>query len=265
MAREKEATPNAPAASWFARDLPLGLLACVPLLLAYEAATASTGGAWRNSAEMLLTLPLRALGEYELLARRIALLVMAFACVWRLYAPDYALVQRTARVIAEGAAWALVFGPAALALHALLDAPVPRALLSTALPPIPDMALVGIACGGAAWEELLFRVVLLALGARVAARYLAPLAGTGRAGRALAWSTAMVPVALLFAASHLSAVNGLFGRGGEHFDAALFAWRTLSGILLAVLYAWRGVGVAAWCHATVNALLLIGASPGVFL
>lgn len=250
---------------WFARDLSLGLLACLPLLVAYETATGASGGSWRNSAELAATLPLRLFEGHETLARRLLLLVLAFACVWRLYAPEYALVKRVAKIAGEGAAWALLFGPAVLVLHGLLGAPVPEGVASSAMPPMPGLARAGLVCGGAAWEELVFRVLLLALLARWAARFFEPLAGQGRATRLLAWGAALPVAGLCFAAAHLSALTSVFGQGGEHWDGALFAWRTLSGILLGVLYAWRGVGVAAWCHAVVNALLLVGATPGVFL
>lgn len=250
---------------WFARDLSLGLLACLPLLVVYETAVGASGGAWRNSAELATTLPLKLFAGHETLARRVLVLVLAFACTWRLYAPEYALVKRVAKIAGEGAVWALLFGPAVLVLHGTLGAPVPAGVASAALPPMPDLARAGLVCGGAAWEELLFRVLLLALCARVAARFFEPLAGHGRAARLLAWSAALPVAALCFAAAHLSVLTSMFGQGGEHWDGALFAWRTISGILLGVLYAWRGVGVAAWCHAAVNALLLVGATPGVFL
>jgi len=248
---------------WFARDMALGLCACAPLFVAYEALGLDSGA--RNAAELLLTLPLRPLGEHEALARRVALLVGFFACLWTLYQPGYALLRRLAGVAGEGLVVSLAFAPLVVGLHMLLDAPVPASLAVASAPPPPSLERAGLVVGGAAWEELFFRVVLVALLARLAARFFEPLAGSGRAARGLAFVAASVPVGLLFASFHLRAVNAPFGGGGEPFDPALFAWRTLSGILLALLYAWRGVGVAAWCHAGVNILLLAGATPGVFL
>lgn len=248
---------------WFARDMALGLCACAPLFAAYELFGLDSGA--RNAAELALTLPLRMLGAHEALARRIVLLVGLCACLRALYQPGYALLRRLAGVAGVGLLASLAFAPLVLALHRLLDVPVPGSLEIAAAPQPPSLERAALVVGGAGWEELLFRVVLLALLARLAARFFEPLAGTGRPARALAFVAASIPAGLLFAAFHLRAVNAPFGGGGESFDAALFAWRTLSGILLGLLYAWRGVGVAAWCHAGVNILLLAGATPGVFL
>jgi hypothetical protein len=243
--------------------MALGLCACAPLFVAYEAFGLDSGA--RNAAELALTLPLRLLGEHETLARRIALLAGFCACLWSLYQPGYALLRRIAGVAGEGLLVSLAFAPVAVGLHRLLDAPVPATLESAVAPPPPSLERAALVVGGAGWEEILFRVVLLALLARLAARFFEPLAGAGRPARALAFLAASIPAGIVFAAFHLRAVNASLGGGGEPFDPALFAWRTLSGILLALLYAWRGVGVAAWCHAGVNILLLAGATPGVFL
>jgi hypothetical protein len=248
---------------WFAREMALGLCACAPLFAAYEAFGLDSGA--RNAAELALTAPLRALGEHEALGRRIALLVGLFACLWILYQPGYSLFRKVARVAGEGLLVSLVFAPLVVVLHRLLDAPVPASLELAIPPPPPSLERAALVVGGAGWEELLFRVLLLALFARLAARFFEPLAGAGRAARSLAFLAASIPAGLVFAAFHLRAVNAPLGGGGEPFDPALFAWRTMSGICLALLYAWRGVGVAAWCHAGVNILLLAGATPGVLL
>ena len=71
--------------------------------------------------------------------------------------------------------------------------------------------------------------------------------------------------AAFFAAFHLAPFVGWLGRGGESFDAAVFSYRFLAGLLLALVFRWRGPGVAAWTHGWFNLALLIGAGPDVFL
>ena len=68
---------------------------------------------------------------------------------------------------------------------------------------------------------------------------------------------------LAFAAVHLEVLASHLGPGGEPYDPYVFLWRLLAGILLALLFRWRGPGVAAWCHACFNVALLLGAGAEV--
>ncbi|TAJ18604.1 MAG: hypothetical protein EPO68_07610, partial [Planctomycetota bacterium] len=62
------------------------LLACVPLLAAYELAVASAGGAHRNSSELLLSFPLSPLGpNAQLVARSGIFAAFAVVAAGRLY------------------------------------------------------------------------------------------------------------------------------------------------------------------------------------
>ena len=119
--------------------------------------------------------------------------------------------------------------------------------------------------GGAAFEELLFRVALY--GALfVLARRLVSFFGAGEL--VARWSAEVLSVlgsALGFAAFHLSVVSSRIGPGGYDWDPALFTWRALAGVLLAVIFRWRGPGVAAWSHGLFNLAVLLGAGPEVFL
>ena len=65
--------------------------------------------------------------------------------------------------------------------------------------------------------------------------------------------------------SQQEAVSGLVNRGGEVFSAPVFTWRLAAGILLGLLFRWRGIGAAAWAHGIFNLALSIGAGPDVFL
>ena len=75
----------------------------------------------------------------------------------------------------------------------------------------------------------------------------------------------MLGSATLFAAAHLAAYTAWLGPGGEPYDASVFTWRLLAGILLGLVFRWRGPGVAAWTHGLFNLALLLGAGPDVFL
>ena len=67
-----------------------------------------------------------------------------------------------------------------------------------------------------------------------------------------------------FAAFHLEVAVAWLGVGGEEFHPAVFTYRVLAGVLLGLLFRWRGPGTAAWAHGLFNLALLLGASPDVF-
>ena len=52
--------------------------------------------------------------------------------------------------------------------------------------------------------------------------------------------------AALFSAFHLAVFVAWLGPGGEEFDLPIFTYRALAGMLLAILFRWRGPDVARW-------------------
>jgi membrane protease YdiL (CAAX protease family) len=121
-------------------------------------------------------------------------------------------------------------------------------------------------CGGAAFEEIVFRLGCLSLAYLLLRRGLLALGSPERTADRAAELLALALSALVFALSHLACViRPLAGHGGEPFEAAVFTWRLLAGILLGILFRWRGMGVAAWAHALFNLALYLGAGPEVLL
>ena len=83
--------------------------------------------------------------------------------------------------------------------------------------------------GGAAFEELVFRLGVLSLCYLAVRRGLLALGTTERAASLLAEIAALALSAVVFAASHLRfVVAGLAGAGGEPFEGAIFTWRVLA-------------------------------------
>lgn len=257
---------------WRARgheaSLSLGFLAMLPLLVAYELALGETDPRLRNASELLLFRVLAPLGEHGGTARWL-LLALASACALGVcFRRRAALVPGIFRVFLEGVAGALLLGPAlALGVHVLgvpleggVVGPLPAGVQAS-----PHLARAAQLLGGAAYEELAFRVLTYALLFLVVQRASAFL-GLAREGSRLAGELAgVLGSALLFAAFHLEAFTIWIAHGGEAFSAAVFTWRVLAGILLALLFRWRGPGVAAWTHGLFNLALFLGAGPEVFL
>lgn len=266
-ARSIEAEPGA-LARGRVRGIAAGYLAMLPLLLAYEA---SVGGPDRSVAEIVVTLPLSPFGSAARGLRLALLGLLALVAAWRVFresreAAHPGLLPIVGRVVLEGAIAALLLGPILLALLWIFGADLAsiRSGLSNAAAATPLRRALFLA-GGAAWEEILFRIGLQSLLWLLAAEVLRFLSASRALVLGLAEILSILGAALLFAASHLAVFTQVLGPGGEEFDASVFTGRVLAGILFGALFRWRGPGVAAWAHALFDLALSIGAGPDVFL
>lgn len=111
-------------------------------------------------------------------------------------------------------------------------------------PSVIETLALGIGAG--VYEELIFRLVLISIvmmiGVDVMNAPATPVA-----------ITAVAISALVFAAHHHAPL------GVEPFDVGRFAFRTLAGVYLAVIFWFRGYGPAAGCHAAYNVALALAA------
>jgi hypothetical protein len=245
------------------RSLSLGWLAMAPLFITYELALLNEGAVRRNTGELALGLALRPLGEQATNARWIALAACA-AVAWIVCKRrKVAIAAGVARIFLEGLACAIVLGPLlVIALHAM-GRELDLAWHPSASPPrMLDAALL---FGGSAWEEMLFRVGLYSLVWLLTLRFCSALGLAVGLGRAFAEVTGLSLSAGLFALAHFTPVTHWFGSGGRELDPTLFAWYALAGVLLGLIFRWRGPGVAAWAHGLFNLALVLGVDPDVIL
>jgi len=235
----------------------------LPLFLSYEGAVDFEAGL-RNSAEVVLSLPLRPFAAHAAAARLCILGACALWAAWSCFHAELGLFQRVWRVILEGALCAVIFGPLLIfALH-LMGVDQATAALRTPLPStVPRVAEAARLAGGAAYEEIVFRVGAQSLFFLVFRHML--FSAEERVDRIGAECLSMLGSAVLFASAHLAVFVAPLGSGGEAFDPAIFTWRALSGIMLSCIFRWRGPGVAAWTHALFNLALFLGAGPDCFL
>lgn len=264
---EREPSPRSP--DGLTRSVSLGLLGMAPMFLVYELALASTESRERNTSELVLFRAFELFGEAADIARWVALSgAFLFALVYCLRR-NWALGPRVLRIAAEGALGAIAIGPVLIGLiHLLGDAvpPLPMAADGTVAPTTPGLSRAAFVFGAGAYEELVFRV------GAYSALYVAALHvggflfGAGKpACRPVAELIGLLGSAALFSAFHLAVFVRWLGPGGEEFDLALFEYRALAGILLGLIFRFRGPGVAAWTHGLFNVALLLGAGPNVFL
>ena len=102
---------------------------------------------------------------------------------------------------------------------------------------------VTLAVGAGIYEEILFRVLLIA-------------AIGGILGFIFQWSDMLKNwVAMIIAAGIFSSFH-FIGEYGDYFSFNIFMVRFFAGILLGVLYFMRGFGITAWTHAIYDLIIL---------
>jgi len=273
---QDEATPPRAAAASreveapeLQRGLALGFLALAPLLVAYEFALISTGGARRNTSELMLHRVFELFGAYADPARRVVIAgLVAFALVHCLERA-HDLLPRIARIALEGLAAAILLGPVLIVLVAWLadlGAGTSELVIGGEPRRAPSLARAGLVIGAGAYEEIVFRLGLFSA-LYVAIRRGAHFLGAGEGfSRGLGEAAGLLGSSLAFAAIHMSAFVGWLGQGGDKsFELETFLYRVFAGLLFGVLFLFRGLGVAAWTHAFFNLALLLGAGPDVLL
>ncbi|MDF1838871.1 MAG: hypothetical protein P1V35_13455, partial [Planctomycetota bacterium] len=84
------------------RGVPLGFLAMAPLWLAYEVASAQSGGAIRNASEVILTYPLAPTGDALVWIRRSLLGVFSIWALVHCLRREWGLGPLIMRIWLEG-------------------------------------------------------------------------------------------------------------------------------------------------------------------
>ena len=230
------------------------LLFALPLLVIYEALAALLAGdpsvaGVRNGADVLIKSLFAAIA-----GSRGPLLFIAIVIGVSLW-----LIQRDLRasggrleawvfggMVIEALALSLVFGLVVGTLTSHLLGPL-GALAVQASGELETMswpARLMLSIGAGLYEELLFRVVIVAAianGARLAF-------GWRRAGAGV---IATLLGALIFSVFHY------VGQFGEDFELQSFTFRTIAGVMFSALYLTRGFGITAWTHAIYDVLVLM--------
>lgn len=259
---ESSAVPPAPVAREHA--LSPAYLALLPMFLSYELGVHALGGIRRNAAQEFLGLWSSPFGEYADPIRWALLVSFAFVALYLCRRHGIRVRATVARIWLEGLVVALTLGPALVGLTALLARWIPRLDVSwdaTRAP--PGLGSAALLFGGAVYEELVFRIGLYGLLFWASVRAARGLGLLESASRWSAEAFALVGSSVAFAAFHFERFSGWIWPGGLQYSSALFLWLSFAGMLLGVIYRWRGPGVAALAHGLFNLGLLVGIDPDV--
>lgn len=219
------------------RSLAFGLVAILPLLAGYEAlALWSNRGQQmqlRNGADVILREMLNWIGIHSpfyigiLIVAIITLALQSRQIRTRLKVPYFF------SAIVESMVYALFM------VYALI--PLTAMLLSISLPAKSLHTELMLAMGAGVYEELVFRAFLFAGSAYALHRILdlQPLT---------CYLLCAFFSSVLFSIAHY--------MGGESFRLYSAAFRFLAGLVLCLIYRWRGLGIAAWSHTIYNFLVI---------
>lgn len=223
------------------------LLFALPLLLAYEILEAvspvrTAAGVVRNGADVILTgLFTAALGPRGPLVFMALVIGGALVLAWRDRRPIRAWIF--ALMFVESCVLALVFGIVVGTATLRLLGPLRALAAGAQVLDAPLIARLTLSLGAGLYEELLFRVVLVALISNVLR-----LLGFGRLA---AGAVAVIVGALLFSAFHY------VGPLGDPVRLDSFVFRALAGVAFSALYLTRGFGITAWTHALYDVAVML--------
>ena len=224
------------------------LILALPLLVFYELLEAvspvrAQGGVVRNGADVFLTGIFSAVlgprGPLVFMA-----VVIAFS-LWLIYRDRSAGPLRPRFFVAmlgESVALALVFGMVVGTVTMRLLAPL-HVLAAGGGVGGTALERLTLSIGAGLYEELLFRVVIVALLANAFR-----LVGLSRVTSGV---IATVLGALLFSAFHY------VGSLGEPVALESFVFRAIAGLAFSALYLVRGFGITAWTHALYDIAVLL--------
>jgi len=248
----------------FRHALSPAYLAMLPMFLAYELGVRELGGARRNAAQEFLGLWMSPLREHADGIRWGLLAAFAVVALYLCRRRKIRVIDAAARIWLEGVLVALTLGPILVGLTALAARWVPRLDVSwDASRASPGLAVAGLLFGGSVYEELVFRIGLYGILFWTAVRAVRSLGAGEIAARWSAELFALVGSSCGFAAFHFERFTGWLWSGGLEFSAPMFLWLVLAGLLLGLVYRWRGPGVAAVAHGLFNLALLVGIDPDV--
>jgi hypothetical protein len=225
------------------------LLFALPLLLLYElleaaAPVRAAGGVVRNGADVILTglftamLGPRGPMVFMGLVIGVALILVSLD---RRSGPVRPSIF--ALMFAESCILALIFGVVIGTATVRLLGPLRSLAAGADGLDGPLLGRLTLSLGAGLYEELLFRVVLVALIAN-ALRLLG-------SSRMVSGVIAVVTGALIFSAFHY------VGPFGEPLRLESFVFRFLAGLGFSALYLTRGFGITAWTHALYDVAVLI--------
>lgn len=222
------------------RRLGLSIVAILPLVLLYQLGIVQGGSRVRILAEIWMMRPFSLLGWQAATVVNAVLFLGLLWGLWEVQRGGSLSLGFLTLMLLEGALYALLLYSGAYLAADYVERVLEEIL---AIRGVPSRDLL-LALGAGVYEELLFRLLLLAGGIALLRKF-------------FLWNYAWSAVLMLVVSSLLfSAVHHL-APYGEPFSSYVFTLRALCGAFLGGVFLARGLGVAVWTHAIYNVFVLV--------
>ncbi len=247
------AVPRATDETLIDKPSPLVDLALtLPIFVAYHIAVVFMKV--RNATDWVTGLLLRLVENDKSIYLGVTLAIgIVFALAFTVAGRGQAFAPRKfVQVAFEGVAYAVMMR--------VVGAQVVGRLLASVLKDDNAVVQFVMSLGAGFYEELAFRVVLFACGAKLLVWTFAServaVVGVGRPARLSLVAVAITLVWALASAAIFSGVHYI-GPLGDKFELASFTFRAVLGLMLTLIFVFRGFAVAVWAHALYDIWVLL--------
>ncbi|MSR37498.1 MAG: CPBP family intramembrane metalloprotease [Planctomycetes bacterium] len=223
----------------WSRDPAVSLFAVLPLWILYEGLRLKLSPSERNGAEVLLLEAFKRLGPVGAYVPRIGLAVLVLLALRSVLQRSIPWARVMVVIALEGMIYGLLLGPVASALSSGA-----ARLAAAAIDPRLMQNMVA-SLGAGIFEELVFRLLLMS------ALFWLWLHAVGSLGlpKWVAGAAAVICSAVAFSWFH--------HLWGEPILRSVFLFRTMAGVILGLLFWFRGYGVCVYTHAMYDIYLYL--------
>ena len=228
--------------SYFHRSKSLAnsFLFILPLLVLYEVGIAMSGSHIKNTADVIVKTPLMFFGKNGSLIFNSLVIVFFFAAMFYIEKEHRLSILIFIPMFLESIMYAVFLGyGVSFVVYKVL-------FPSTLASPISRDVWMGIilSVGAGVYEEIVFRLLLLS------ALYFL-FANLLKVSKPISVVFSIIMGTLIFTSIHY------VGTLGDSFTYTNFTFRLLAGIILSIIFMFRGLGVAVYTHAIYDVLSVL--------
>ncbi len=224
------------------KNLQKSFLFILPLLVLYEIGIILYGSEVKNAADVLVKSPLGVFGENAALIFNSLVVVFSFCSLFYIERKNRFNCRIFLPMFLESTIYALLLGYGVMFLVYRF---LPLASMGLGTQSLAGGIIISIGAG--IYEEIFFRLLLLGglCFAFIKVGKLSTFVGT---------SLGIVLSAAVFSAMHY------IGATSDSFSTHSFLFRYMAGIILAVIFALRGLGIVVYTHAIYDVLVVLRAN-----
>ncbi len=211
----------------------------LPLLVLYEVGIVLLGSSVKNSADVMVKMPLAFLGRYGSITFNMIIVIIFFVAVIRLEKEKKLRFRIYIPMFLESFVYAIILGPIAgnavgYILQRFLAAPMTSGTW---------MQIV-LSVGAGVYEEIVFRFLLLGALNLLFFKLLNMRKFFG------------IVFSIVIASALFSGIHYI-GSLSDTFTSQSFLFRFIAGAILSGVYIFRGLGIAVYTHAIYDVLLVL--------